>query len=89
MKRTVFASSEFKREAQRFVLLKVDVTRQDEGFPPDTVDMFRKYKPGTEDGALPLPTILFIDSKGEELRSLRAMGAEPVDLFLSKMKEVS
>jgi thiol:disulfide interchange protein len=92
LKRTVFADSEFAREAQRFVLLKVDLT--DQSAPPsaDVITMFRKYDPRT-DGGMPLPTVLFIDSKGKELRGLRTVGVRPsadfIDEFVAKMKLVS
>jgi hypothetical protein len=85
LERTVFAHSDFKREAQRFVLFKVDTSD-----PPtqDLVQMVQKYDP-TTNGQLPLPTVLFINSKGKELLALRAIGARSLEDFLGKMQEVS
>jgi hypothetical protein len=38
---------------------------------------------------LPLPTVLFIDSQGNELLGLRAIGFRGVEDFVGRMKEVS
>jgi thiol:disulfide interchange protein len=85
LERTVFAAPEFKREAQRFVLFKVNTSD-----PPteDLIKMVQKYDP-TTGGQMPLPTVLFINSQGKELRALRAIGARSLEDFLGKMQEVS
>lgn len=81
----MFAHPEFKREAQRFVLFKVDASD-----PPteDLIKMVQKYDP-TTNGQVPLPTVLFINSKGVELLALRAIGVRSVEDFLERMSAVS
>ncbi|MCS6861173.1 MAG: hypothetical protein NZT92_12725 [Abditibacteriales bacterium] len=85
LERTVFAHPEFKREAQRFVLFKVDASA-----PPtdDLIRLVQKYDPSTN-GQLPLPTVLFINSKGVELLALRVVGVRSLEDFLEKMQQVS
>ncbi len=89
MERTVFAHPDFQREAQRFVLLRVDLTDQSRLHLSEAdAKELDKYNP-TTNGALPLPTVLFINSKGKELRGLRVLGAESVGEFVKRMKYVS
>ena len=86
MERTVFADEQFLREARRFVLFRADVT--DSSFlPQDVVKAVNKYEtaPG---GQMPLPTILFLDSRGVEMRGLRTIGAQDVGEFVANMKRV-
>lgn len=66
-------------ESERFVRLKADLTRTGE---PAVEQLTRDY------GILGVPTIVFIDSTGAEVTSLRLTGFEPPAPFLQRMKGV-
>jgi thiol:disulfide interchange protein DsbD len=75
-----FTDGGVKKEAEKFVTLKLDLTSDD---------------PNTEAGRarskfkiIGVPTILFLDAKGNEMPSLRLEGFEKADKFLARMKGV-
>jgi thiol:disulfide interchange protein DsbD len=75
-----FTDTSVKQEAERFVTLKLDLTSND---------------PNTEAGRarskfkiIGVPTIVFLDAKGNELPALRLEGFEKADKFLARMKGV-
>jgi thioredoxin:protein disulfide reductase len=75
-----FTNADVKKEAEKFVTLKLDLTSNE----PDT-DAGRarsKFK------IIGVPTILFLDAKGDEMPSLRLEGFEKADKFLARMKGV-
>jgi thiol:disulfide interchange protein DsbD len=75
-----FTDPAVKKEAERFVTLKLDLTSND---------------PGSEAGRararfeiLGVPTILFLDPDGRERTELRLEGFEEPDSFLSRMERI-
>jgi thiol:disulfide interchange protein DsbD len=75
-----FTDTNVKQEAEKFVTLKLDLTSND---------------PNTEAGRarskfkiIGVPTIVFLDPKGNELPDLRLEGFEKPDKFLARMKGV-
>jgi thiol:disulfide interchange protein DsbD len=75
-----FTDDEVKRESERFVTLKLDLTKDD---------------PQTEGGRARdrynirgVPTIIFLDSTGAEVEDLRLEGFEKASSFLARMKKV-
>jgi thiol:disulfide interchange protein DsbD len=75
-----FTNVDVKREAEKFVTLKLDLTSED---PNTEAGRARdKYK------IRGVPTIVFLDAKGNELPDLRLEGFEKPDKFLARMKGV-
>lgn len=75
-----FTDNDVRGEAEKFVTLKLDLTSDD---PNTEAGRARsRYK------IVGVPTILFLDGKGNELPSLRLEGFEKPDKFLSRMKGV-
>jgi thiol:disulfide interchange protein len=75
-----FTDDEVKKESERFVTLKLDLT---------------KNEPQTEGGRARdrfnirgVPTIIFLDASGAEIEDLRLEGFEKPSLFLARMKRV-
>jgi thiol:disulfide interchange protein DsbD len=75
-----FTDEEVKREAERFVTLKLDLTTED----PDT-DAGRARK---RFAIIGVPTIIFLDATGREDQNLRLTGFENADKFLTRLKRV-
>jgi thiol:disulfide interchange protein DsbD len=75
-----FTDEEVKREAERFVTLKLDLTTED----PDT-DAGRARK---RFAIIGVPTIIFLDATGREDQNLRLTGFEKADKFLTRLKRV-
>lgn len=65
-------------EAERFVRLKADLTDDDE----ESSRLTRMY------GIVGVPTIVFIDSNGDEVSETRLLGFEKPDRFLRRLKAV-
>jgi thiol:disulfide interchange protein DsbD len=76
-----FTNANVKREAERFVTLKLDLTSSD---PQSEAGRARERF-----GIRGVPTIIFLDAAGREQQSLRLEGFEKPDAFLSRMKQVS
>ena len=75
--RKTFTDPEVIAVAERFVRLKVDLTQFDS---PEAEALRKKYE------IAGVPTIVFLDSNGEEVLSSRVVGYLPPDRFLEKMK---
>jgi thiol:disulfide interchange protein DsbD len=64
---------------QRFVMIKVDLTTKDQKLHPP---LLAKYK------VLGVPTVIFIDAKGQPRPELRLVDFLPADRFLARMKRL-
>lgn len=65
-------------ESKRFATFKADLTRGDD---ERSKELVKRY------GIIGVPTIVFIDSKGNEIRELRLTGFEKPGPFLERMKK--
>jgi len=68
-----------KQAKQDFFMVKVDLTRKDN---PDSNRLLQKYD------VKGVPTVVFLDKKGEERRELRLVDFLPADQFLVRMAEI-
>jgi thiol:disulfide interchange protein DsbD len=75
-----FTDAGVRSEAEKFVTLKLDLTSND----PDT----EAGRARSKFKIIGVPTILFLDAKGNEVPSLRLEGFEKADKFLARMKGV-
>jgi thiol:disulfide interchange protein DsbD len=75
-----FTDTTVKREAERFVTLKLDLTS-----PADGSEAARARD---KFGIRGVPTVVFIDATGHERDELRLEGFEKPALFLGRMKQV-
>jgi thiol:disulfide interchange protein len=78
--RNTFTDPSVRSEADRFVTLKLDLTSQDAN--TDAGRARERFE------ILGVPTVLFLDSNGQELKHLRLEGFEKPDAFLSRLKKV-
>lgn len=79
LKHYTFTNPEVVRESERFVRLVVDATTATH--PAVQAALERHQVAG-------LPTVIFIDSQGNERRDLRLTGFEPARAFLKRMQAV-
>ena len=68
-----------KQAGQDFIMIKVDLTRKGN---PDSDRLIQKYD------VKGVPTIVFLDKRGEERRELRLVDFLPPDQFLVRMAEI-
>jgi thiol:disulfide interchange protein DsbD len=73
-----FSNSKVAAELERFTLVKADVTKQTEA----GTALMKRY------GVVGPPTVLFLDSRGNEIRDLRLSGFEEPEPFLERLKKV-
>ena len=77
-KRT-FSDSEVIKLSQGFIRVKADLTRSGDASVKELREKF---------GIIGVPTIVFIDPKGEEVKGLRVTGFMKAEEFLERMKNV-
>lgn len=78
---STFTNAEVKRDAERFVTLKLDLTRSDAG--SEAARAKQRF------GIRGVPTVIFLDHQGKERSELRLEGFEKPSVFLEKrMKQV-
>jgi len=65
-------------EAKRFATFKADLTRGDDKRSKELVERY---------GIIGVPTIVFIDAKGNEIRELRLTGFEKPEAFLERLRK--
>ncbi|MFA6954754.1 MAG: protein-disulfide reductase DsbD [Thermoanaerobaculia bacterium] len=65
-------------EAKRFATFKADLTRGDD---ERSKELVKRY------GIIGVPTIVFIDAKGNEIRELRLTGFEKPEAFLERLRK--
>lgn len=75
-----FTETNVKKEAEKFITLKLDLTSDDPNTEAGRAREKFKIKG--------VPTIIFLDAKGNEMPSLRLEGFEKPDKFLTRMKGV-
>ncbi|HSF24891.1 MAG TPA: cytochrome c biogenesis protein CcdA [Blastocatellia bacterium] len=75
-----FTNAAVKTEAERFVTLKLDLTRSDRG--SEAARAKQRF------GIRGVPTIIFIDGSGKERTELRLEGFEKPDAFLARMRRI-
>ncbi len=75
-----FTDSEVIKLSQSFIRLKADLTRSEDSSVKRLREKFR---------IVGVPTIVFIDPKGEEVEELRVIGFIKAEKFLERMKSVS
>jgi thiol:disulfide interchange protein DsbD len=73
-----FSNSKVAAELERFTLVKADVTKQTDA----GTALMKRY------GVVGPPTVLFLDSRGNEIRDLRLSGFEEPEPFLERLKKV-
>jgi thiol:disulfide interchange protein DsbD len=79
LKHFTFTDPAVVRESERFVRLVVDATTETD---PTVQDALKRHE------VVGLPTVIFIDSQGNERRDLRLTGFERADKFLKRMQAV-
>ena len=77
--RFTFADARVLDEAQRFVLLKADLTQFESRQVREIRDRF---------DVIGVPTVVFLDSRGNERQGLRVYGFEGAGAFLARMRQV-
>ncbi len=78
---STFTNAEVKRDAERFVTLKLNLTRSDAGSEASRAK--------GQFGIRGVPTVIFLDGSGKERAELRLEGYEKPNAFLSRMKQVA
>jgi len=74
-----FSDSEVIKLSQGFIRLKADLTKSEDS---SVKNLRKKF------GIVGVPTIVFIDPKGEEVKGLRVIGFIEAEEFLERMKNV-
>lgn len=75
-----FTDAAVRTEAERFVTLKLDLTRSDAGS--------EAARAKARFGIRGVPTVIFLDGTGKEKAELRLEGFEKPNAFLTRMKQV-
>jgi thiol:disulfide interchange protein DsbD len=78
---TTFRNEEVRREAERFVTLKLDLTQQDSNSEGGRARARLKI--------LGVPTVIFLGPDGRERTDLRLEGFEKPEPFLARMRKVA
>ena len=73
-----FHDKEVVKEAEKFSMIKVDLTKEAN---PDVIQLLRKYD------VKGVPTVIFIDPRGQEMKELEIVDYVPGDEFLPRMKK--
>ena len=76
--RFTFTDSGVRKEAGRFVTLKLDLTHGEAG----------AMRAKNHYGIFGVPTVVFLDAAGKERRDLRLEGFEKAEKFLARMKQI-
>ena len=79
LERFTFSDPQVRAEAARYDLLKADLTQYESPAVREIRDRF---------DIIGLPTIVFVDSSGNERRDLRVYGFEDAGAFLARMRQV-
>lgn len=80
LKHYTFTDPAVVQESERFVRLVLDATTESD---PAVQDALKRHE------VVGLPTVIFIDSQGNERRALRLTGFERADRFLQRMRAVN
>lgn len=79
LERRTFTDAEVRRLSESFVRLKVDLTHFNS---PEAEELRRRY------AIAGVPTVVFLDERGEEVPEARVVGFVPPSDFLSRMRKV-
>jgi thiol:disulfide interchange protein DsbD len=74
-----FSDPAVARELNRFIRVKADLTLSDD---PKTQALGKRY------GILGVPTVIFLDASGQEIRGLRLNQYENAEKFLARIRQV-
>jgi len=80
LERETLTDGEVARLAKEFVVFRVDMTSSTP--PAETVELAKQY------GAEGLPTVAFLNARGEWLQSLTLVGYEPPRDFAQRLRQV-
>jgi thioredoxin:protein disulfide reductase len=72
-----FHDPEVVKEAERFIMIKVDLTKEAN---PDVLQLLKKYD------VKGVPTVIFLDTEGNEIKELQIVDYVPGKEFLPRMK---
>ncbi len=75
-----FPADEVRKEEKDFTLLRANLTEED---APDVKALREKFSVGS------LPTVIFLDTAGKEIKDLRLVGFEKPELFALRLKCVT
>jgi len=78
LERETFTDGEVARLAKDFAVFRVDMTSSTP--PPETVELAKKY------GAEGLPTVAFLNARGEWVKDLTLVGYEPPREFAKRLR---
>jgi thiol:disulfide interchange protein len=78
LERETFTDGEVARLAKDFAVFRVDMTSSTP--PPETVEIAKKY------GAEGLPTVAFLNARGEWVKDLTLVGYEPPREFAKRLR---
>jgi thioredoxin:protein disulfide reductase len=80
LEKVTFKNPELVKEAQRnFVMVKVDLTQNVDN---KTAGLLAQFK------VKGVPTIVFLNARGQERTDLRVVGAAPAEIFLKRMAQL-
>jgi thiol:disulfide interchange protein DsbD len=74
-----FADPRVRARLSAYALYRADMTRQDS---PEAIRLSGEY------GIQGMPTLVFLDASGQEIRSARLVGFEPPDAFLRRLDRI-
>jgi thiol:disulfide interchange protein DsbD len=78
LERKTFHDGRVVKESEKFLMIKVDLTKKG---GPDPVQLLDKYH------VKGVPTVIFLDSRGNEIEELRILDFMPAEEFLIRMHE--
>jgi len=78
LERETFTDGEVARLAKDFAVFRVDMTSSTP--PPETVEIAKRY------GAEGLPTVAFLNARGEWVKDLTLVGYEPPREFAKRLR---
>ena len=73
-----FHDRDVVKESEKFSMIKVDLTKEAD---PDVTQLLRKYE------IKGVPTVIFLDPRGNELRALQVVDFMPGEEFVPRMKK--
>ncbi len=76
--RKTFHDVKLVKKSEKFLMIKVDLTKKGDSDPVQLLDKYHVKG---------VPTVIFLDSKGNEIKELRVLDFMPADEFLLRMHE--
>ena len=78
LERKTFHDAKVVKESEKFLMIKVDLTKKGDTDPAQLLDKYHVKG---------VPTVIFLDSRGNEIKELRILDFMPADEFLIRMHE--